>query len=139
MQSPELESSAQSSNHRFRRITGEFLRFLIMGGINTLVAYLVYLILLILMRYEIAYAIGYAVGICFAYALSATFVFRKPMNRRSAIQFPLVYLAQFLLSLGLLKVAVDWLDIPKWLAFILVVALTVPVTFTLTRRVLHAG
>ena len=84
MQSPELESSAQSSNHRFRPITRELLRFLIMGGINMLVAYLVYLILLIWMRYEIAYAIGYAVGICFAYALSATFVFRKPMNRRSA-------------------------------------------------------
>ncbi|OJY92710.1 MAG: hypothetical protein BGP25_07380 [Lysobacterales bacterium 63-13] len=120
-------------------MAGEFLRFLIMGGTNTIVAYAIYLLLLQWMRYEIAYSIGYAVGIVLAYALSAAFVFRQPMRRRSAIRFPLVYLAQFLISLGLLRLAVEVIHIPQWLAFAFVVILTIPVTFLLSRWVLRSG
>jgi putative flippase GtrA len=124
---------------RHRKMAGEFLRFLIMGGTNTIVAYAIYLLLLQWMRYEIAYSIGYAVGIVLAYALSAAFVFRQPMRRRSAIRFPLVYLAQFLISLGLLRLAVEVIHIPQWLAFAFVVILTIPVTFLLSRWVLRSG
>ena len=123
----------------YRRIAGEFVRFLIMGGANTLVAYAIYLLLLNWMRYEIAYAIGYACGIVLAYALSAAFVFRKPLSRRSAVRFPLVYVAQFLISLGVLRVAVEYAHIPQWLAFGFAVALTIPATFVLTRWVLHSS
>lgn len=122
-----------------RRLAGEFLRFLVMGGTNTIVAYAIYLLLLQWMRYEFAYTIGYAVGIVMAYGLSAMFVFRKPMRRRSALRFPLVYVAQFLVSLGLLRLAVEIIHIPQWLALGFAVILTIPVTFLLSRWVLHAG
>ena len=124
-------------NHR--RMVGEFLRYLIMGGTNTIVAYAIYLLLLQWIRYEIAYSIGYAVGIVMAYALSAVFVFRQPMRKRSAMRFPLVYLAQFLISLGLLRLAVEVIHIPQWLALGFAVVLTIPVTFLLSRWVLHSG
>ncbi len=120
-------------------MAGEFLRFLIMGGTNTVVAYAIYLLLLQWMRYEIAYTIGYAVGIVMAYGLSAAFVFRKPMQKRSALRFPFVYLAQFLVSLGLLRLAVEVIHIPQWLALGFAVVLTIPVTFLLSRWVLHSG
>ena len=123
----------------YRRMAGEFLRYLIMGGTNTIVAYAIYLLLLHWMRYEIAYSIGYAVGIVMAYALSAMFVFRQPMRKRSAMRFPLVYLAQFLISLGLLRLAVEVIHIPQWLALGFAVVLTIPVTFFLSRWVLHSG
>lgn len=139
MSSPEREMESSTSLTRFRRLLGEFLRFLVMGGINTLVAYIVYLILLNWMRYEIAYSLGYAVGICVAYALSAVFVFRKPMSKRSAVRFPLVYVVQFLISLGLLKIAVDWIHLPEWFAFCVAVVLTIPATFLMTRHVVHSG
>jgi len=122
-----------------RQLAGEFLRFLIMGGINTLVAYAIYLLLLQWMRYEAAYAIGYAVGIVIAYGVSSLFVFRKPMRRRSALRFPFVYLAQFLVSLGILHLAVEVAHAPHWLAFGIAVGLTIPVTFFLSRWVLHTG
>ncbi len=123
----------------YRRLAGEFFRFLIMGGTNTLVAYAIYLVLLQWMRFDVAYTIGYAVGIVMAYALSAAFVFRQPMRKRSALRFPLVYLAQFLVSLGLLHLAVEVLHIPQWLALGFAVVLTIPVTFVLSRWVLRAG
>lgn len=125
--------------HRNRKMAGEFLRFLIMGSTNTIVAYAIYLLLLQWMRYEFAYTIGYAVGIVMAYALSAVFVFRQPMRKRSAMRFPLVYLAQFLISLGLLRLAVEVIHIPQWLALGFAVVLTIPVTFFLSRRVVHSG
>ncbi len=123
----------------YRKMVGEFLRYLVMGGTNTIVAYAIYLLLLQWMRYEIAYSIGYSVGIVMAYALSAVFVFRQPMRKRSAMRFPLVYLAQFLISLGLLRLAVEVIHIPQWLALGFAVVLTIPVTFLLSRWVLHSG
>jgi putative flippase GtrA len=139
MQMPEPKSKAPQQPIDYRRIAGEFLRFLLMGGMNTLVAYLIYLILLNWIRYEVAYAIGYATGIVIAYWVSAAFVFRKPMRGRSAIRFPLVYVTQFLVSGGILHVAVEIMHVPHWLAFIVAVGLTIPVTFALSRWVLHAG
>jgi putative flippase GtrA len=134
-------SSAVSphESRRHRVIAGEFLRFLVMGGANTLVAYAIYLVLLNWLRYEIAYAIGYGVGIAMAYTLSATFVFRQPLRKRSAARFPFVYVAQFLVSFVLLRVAVEWIHIPEWMALGVAVVATIPVTFVLSRWILRAG
>ncbi len=133
------DSLPEKPARNYRKVVGEFLRYLIMGGTNTLVAYAIYLLLLKWMRYEIAYSIGYAVGIVMAYALSAMFVFRQPMRKRSAMRFPLVYVAQFLISLGLLRLAVEVIHIPQWAALGFAVVLTIPVTFLLSRWVLHSG
>lgn len=135
----QTDATAVAPVRDYRKMTGEFLRYLVMGGTNTIVAYAIYLLLLQWMRYEIAYSIGYAVGIVMAYALSAVFVFRQPMRKRSAMRFPLVYLAQFLISLGLLRLAVEVIHIPQWLALGFAVVLTIPVTFMLSRWVLHSG
>ena len=136
---PQLSATTGDPIRNYRKMAGEFLRYLIMGGTNTIVAYAIYLLLLQWMRYEIAYSIGYAVGIVMAYALSAMFVFRQPMRKRSAMRFPLVYLAQFLISLGLLRLAVEVIHIPQWLALGFAVVLTIPVTFLLSRWVLNSG
>lgn len=138
-QASQTDTTAVVPERNYRKMAGEFLRYLIMGGTNTIVAYAIYLLLLQWMRYEIAYSIGYAVGIVMAYALSAVFVFRKPMRKRSAMRFPLVYLAQFLISLGLLRLAVEVIHIPQWLALGFAVVLTIPVTFLLSRWVLNSG
>lgn len=135
---PERTTTAARSNP-LHRIAGEFLRFLVMGGANTIVAYAIYLLLLHWMRYEIAYTIGYAVGIAMAYVLSSKFVFRQPFRRRSATRFPLVYVAQFLVSLAMLRIAVEWLHLPEWAALGFAVIATIPVTFVLSRWILRAG
>ena len=116
---------------------GEALRFLVAGGINTIVAYATYLALLHWMRYEVAYAIGYTVGIIVSYVLNALFVFRQPMHARSATCFPLVYVAQFVAGLLLLRIAVEGLGIPRWLALAASIAVTMPMTFLLSRWIIR--
>lgn len=121
------------------RLAGEFSRFAIVGGVNTVVAYASYLLLLRWMRYELAYSIAYAAGIATAYVLSARFVFRQPLRRRSATRFPAVYIAQFLISLGVLKLAVELFGMPRWTGMAVAILLTMPVTFVLSRWIVRSG
>lgn len=113
------------------------MRFLIMGCINTLVGYAIYLLLLTWVRYEFAYAAGYFAGIVVAYALSAMYVFRKQMRKQTALLFPLTYLLQFLISLGILRLCVEKAHIPHWLAYGIAVAATIPLTFLVSRWIMH--
>lgn len=113
----------------------EGLRFLIAGGLNTAVGYGLYLLMLPWIRYEIAYAIAYVLGIGTSYLLNATFVFRQPLSLKAAFAFPLVYAAQLILGSVLLKVLVDWMGIPKQFAPLIVVVLSLPITFLLSRRI----
>lgn len=116
----------------------EIFRFLIVGALNTVVGYGTYLLLLRWLHYEAAYAIAYVIGIVVSYVCNALFVFRQPMRARSALYFPLVYLAQFVCGLIILKVLVSLLHIPVWMAPALVIVLTLPVTYVLSRLIVRA-
>jgi len=118
--------------------TGEVFRFLIGGVLNTVVGYGVYLSLFHWLRYEVAYAIAYVVAIAVSYVFNAMFVFRQPLRARSALYYPLVYLAQFLLGLLLLKVLIGAMHMSAWLAPLLVSVLTIPMTFLLSRIIMRA-
>lgn len=138
-QTPPTQRRRADTATRSRATGGEVLRFLIMGGVNTATTYALSLLLMHWMRYEFAYSIGYVAGIVMAYALSTTFVFRRPMRARSAARFPLVYVLQFVLSIALLHTAVDVFGVPRWLALGLSIAVTMPITFVMSRWVLRSA
>ena len=118
-------------------MAAEFSRFLIVGGTTTLLTYLVYLVLIRWIGYELAYAAGYGLGVLVSYVLSTRYVFRQPMTKKSALRFPLVYLAQFLVGLMVLHIAVEVFGVPVELAPVIAVAATIPVTFLLSRTILR--
>jgi putative flippase GtrA len=66
-------------------------------------------------------------------------VFQQPLRARSALFYPLVYLVQFLLGFILLRVLVEILHMPIWVAPLLVSILTIPVTFLMSRGIVRAG
>jgi putative flippase GtrA len=112
-----------------------WLRFLVAGAVNSVVTYVVYLGLLQFVDYRVAYTLSFVLGILFSYWMNAAFVFRKAVSLRTFLSFPLVYLAQYVLGVLLLSVAVEWLGIAPWLAPLLVLAITVPLTFFLSLTV----
>lgn len=116
----------------------EIVRFLIAGGSNTVLAWLIYLLLLRWFRYEAAYVAAYVSSIGTSYLLSARFVFRQHLRWRAALLFPLVYAAQLAVGFVLLRVLVERLDVPQAFAPLLVVLLTLPITFLLSRRIVVA-
>lgn len=122
-----------------RTIAIEFVRFVLLRAVCAVFSYGLYIALLRWIRYEAAYVVAFIAGIGLAYVVSAMFVFRQPMRKRSAYRFPVVYLLQFVLSLILLRVAVEILGIPEWLALAFAVGVTLPITFLLSRWIVRAG
>jgi len=124
---------------RLRSWTGEAFRFLVGGVLNLGISYGGYLLLLHWLHYVAAYTISYVFSILTSYLFSAWFVFRQPLRARAALYYPLVYLAQFLLSYALLRILVELLRMPAWIAPLLVSVFTIPVTFFLSRSIVRSS
>ena len=119
-----------------------FLRFLISGGVNTAATYAVYLVLLGVMGYKLAYTVAYVFGIALAFVINRLFVFQTHRGWRSMVLFPFVYLAQYLVSLAVIWAWVERLHLPKQVAPLIAIVITIPLTFVLSRLVFlrrHAG
>ena len=122
--------------HRLRH---QALRFLFAGAVNTIATYAIYLALLTLFNYTLAYTIAYLAGIVISYLLNTTFVFRVTRTAANMATFPLVYLVQYLLGALVLNIAVRWMGISDRFALIASIVVTIPVTFFLSRALLHRG
>ncbi|WP_442941738.1 GtrA family protein [Nostoc sp.] len=81
----------------------KFIRFLIVGGINTLFGYSIFIMLILLnFRYEIAVLISTMCGVLFNFKTIGTFVF-KNKNNKLIFKFILVYAMIYFLQLFFLK------------------------------------
>lgn len=115
-----------------------FLRFIIGGFVNTTVTYILYLGLLSLLPYIIAYTITYLVGISLGYFLNSRFVFKKPKNIKSGAAYPLAHMINYVISIGLFWLLVNWIYIPKEFAPLFVLVITTPLIY-LTTKVIFQG
>jgi len=127
-------SARKSSLTKF--INSEFIRFAIVGGINTVLGYLLYRLLLLGMEYQLAYTLSYVSGIFISYYLNSRFAFREPLQLKKALSFPLVYVVQYLLGILFLTLLVDVLAFDQRIAPILVIVLSLPFTFLLSRFII---
>jgi putative flippase GtrA len=123
---------AQKKSKVFR-----WLRFLLGGGINTAFTYGVYLALIQVIGYQLAYFIAYSIGIVFAYWFNAIMVFRVPLSWKGFFSFPLVYVFQYVVSALLLNGLIEIGVTSETLAPLFVTAGMVPLTYVLSRRVLR--
>ena len=114
----------------------EFFKFLLVGASNTVLSYVLFLILVRFMPYLAAYTVSYAAGIVNSYFLNVRFVFRERDSLASFLKFPFVYLLQYGLGMVLMWLLVGQMGIAPELAMAAVVVLTIPVTFLASRFVL---
>lgn len=110
--------------------------FVFLGAVNTVLSYGIYLLLVLVVAYPAAYTLSYPPGILISYYLNARFVFREKLRLAKALQYPVVYLVQYLLGLGLLYLLVEVVHLSKFIAPILIVLITVPCTYVLSRYVI---
>lgn len=113
-----------------------FVRFLIIGAANTLVTYAAYLILLRRLPYLWAYSLAYGVGIIIAYLAQTRYVFRVGASWLTFLKFPLVYVAQYATGALSIRVLVGSGIVPKELALLATLCITVPLGFFLSRYLL---
>lgn len=120
-------------------IRAEVARFLMAGAINTAITYAIYYALLLRLQYVLAYSIAFAVGVLLSFYLNARFVFIVPPTWRKLLLYPVVYVFQYLLGIIVLWIAVEIMQTTKPVAMLLVIGVSIPVTFVLTRFVLSKG
>ncbi len=120
-------------------ISRRFSRFLLVGGANTVVTYIIYLGFIEFMPYWGAFSIAFVAGILLSYVLNALLVFEVGLDRAGLTRFPLAYLFQYCAGLGLLWLQVKILGIPERIAPILNVIVLAPLTFFLVQLVLEKG
>jgi putative flippase GtrA len=115
----------------------EFIRFVFVRGLCAGLSYGCFLGLLLAMSYQAAYVWSYIFGVVLAYVVNARFVFRQRFTLRSALTYPFVYLAQFFVSLALLRLLVDGAGWAAWLAYAVSVGVTIPFVFLSSRWILR--
>jgi len=116
-----------------KKSLADMLKFVVGGAINTAFTYCLYFGLQAILHYQVAYALAFTSGIAFSYWFNAKIVFKTPISWKGLFAFPLVYLVQYLLSAMLLSVFVERLAVPQSVAPLVVIVLTIPITFVLTR------
>lgn len=116
----------------------EILKFIIVGGINTLNYYVVYLLLLKLLHieYMISHITGFIVAFVISYYLNCYFVYRVKPTWRKFISFPITQIVNISLQTVLLYVFVSWLNLPAEIAPFAGLIITIPIIFILSKWIL---
>jgi putative flippase GtrA len=118
-------------------IKKEFVRFILVGGANTAFGYVLYAFLVLVhVHYMMAYTITYIISIFISYYLNTRFVFNCAVNLKSALQYPLTYVVQYLSGALFLHILVGIMAVNKLIAPLFVIALTIPLTFVLARFII---
>ncbi|MFJ7796597.1 GtrA family protein [Pseudomonas sp. NPDC096950] len=115
--------------------TNVFGRFLLSGGFNTLSTYLLYLLLLTVLSYQVSYTISYISGVVLSYFLNRLFVFKTHQGLRSVFLFPLVYVIQYLSTSLVLWLLVDNIGVDSRVALPVAIVMFVPVNYFLSRKI----
>jgi putative flippase GtrA len=112
---------------------GRFLRYIVVGVVNTVVTYAAYLALLRALPYAWAYTVAFVLGIGLAYLLQSRYVFGAPASWRTFFAFPLVYVVQYVVGVVALRLLVETGLMTRELALFAVLLVTVPIGFALSR------
>ncbi|BGE81627.1 GtrA family protein [Staphylococcus petrasii] len=117
----------------------EIIKFVIVGGINTLDYYLVYLILLKLFNvyYMLSHIIGFVVSFIISYYLNCYFVYNVKPTLKKFLSFPLTQVVNMGMQTLFLYIFVRWFNFPSEIAPFVGLIVTIPITFVLSKWLLR--
>lgn len=116
-------------------VRSQFSRFILVGGISTIINYSVFYALFSLgYNYLIASAVGYIVGAVFGYVFNARLTFKKKAGL-SVIPYFSVYTFSLVTGLGVLKFFASSLNINPLLANLLAIGYTTMTNFLGSRYI----
>ena len=111
----------------------QVLLFAVAGLARTVLGYLLYLLLLRFLPYWLAFTTCYVATLAFSFYLNGRYVFEASVTARRAIRYVLIYCINYLLSLGVLMLAVEVLYLGPVVAPLCVIAVMFPVNFLAER------
>jgi putative flippase GtrA len=117
-------------------LKNKFLKFIGAGVVNTIASYLVYLLLVLFLNYQISYAIAFVFGIILSFILNTKYVFEVEQTVKKFVLFPFVYLIQYLLGAFMMNFIIEILEINKFFAPLIVTFCLLPVSYLLSKKIL---
>lgn len=123
---------------KMNSLNNELTRFILVGGMNTLNYYIVFLILhnLLHFHYMVAHITGFLISFVISFFLNTYFTYRVKPTLKKFLQFPLTQVVNVGVSSLLVFILVDMLSLNSNIAPLIAVFFTVPVTFLVTSKIL---
>lgn len=113
-----------------------FKRFLGIGIINTIFAYIIFVILLQFLNYNISYTTSFIATIVLSYFLNTKYVFKQKTSLSKFIKFPLVYIVQYLFGIVVLNILNIHFNISNYINMLIITIVSVPLTFILSKKII---
>lgn len=115
----------------------QFIKFAIVGCSNTIINLAVYYLCIYLgVHYLIAYTLGFLVSVCNAFYWNNKYVFKNKQEQsimKAFIKVLASYGFTFLLSIALMSLLVEILNVSSYIAPILKMVITIPLNFFLNK------
>lgn len=116
----------------------EFLKYAIVGCINTADYYLSYLIFMDIFKfsYKISFVMGYVVSIVGSYFLNTYFTYKQKPSVKKFLIFPLTYIPNFIIQCLGMILLVDRINMSRKVAPVITALVATPITFFVTKYVI---
>lgn len=110
-------------------LRGQALRYLVIGGLNTLITYVIFIGLGLFLEAWIAYTLAFLVGLLWVVFGSSRLVFRASHSRARLLLFAVLYLVLY----GLGRLLITWMDpsdgVALALTSLVILVVTTPLSF----------
>lgn len=114
-----------------------FLRFVIVGFINTFNYYVLYLLLLFLNNpYIISHTIAFVISMIGSFYLNCYFTYQTKPTFKKFFQFPLTYVVNYTVTTVSLFLLVDLLSLNEFVAPLIAAILPIPFTYLISKWIL---
>lgn len=111
-----------------------FFKFLISGGLNTLICLLLYWILIHnQVNYILASTLMFIFGVIEGYILSAVFIFKHKVNFLHLVKYTSVYLSSYVLNIAILAACVELIGLSHFMAQVVTSALVAVLNYFLVK------
>lgn len=116
----------------------EFVKYAIVGCINTADYYLSYLVFIDIFKfsYRISFVLGYVVSILGSYFLNTYFTYKQKPSVKKFLIFPLTYIPNFIIQYLGIILFVDRLNMSSKVAPVITAIVATPITFFVMKYVI---
>ncbi len=111
----------------------EFILFIIIGGINSVIAIILSYIYSLLFSDVISFILGYITGTLISYILNSCITFQAQISIKKYMKFIASCIPNFIIQLLIVWLVVDVLKLYKLMGYVLAAAIGMPVTFSILK------
>lgn len=116
----------------------EVIRFIIVGCLNTLNYYLLYLLFvhLFTINYLLSHILAFAISMVGSFFMNTYFTYKTKPSFKKFFQFPLTYAVNITVTTVSIYVLVDMLHLDKNISPLLASLIAIPFTFLTSKKIL---